>query len=401
MRLSNGLHFSYCLNVHPGETLDDVIDALHRHVPRIKTSLSPRTPFGLGLRIARHAATELLPPRGHLDLLANALHEEQTYAFTINGFPFGAFHNTRVKQTVYLPDWSDPGRLAYTRDLFDLLAALLPPDTEGSVSTVPLGYKFAQPPIDPATAHAPLLDLARHLADLEARTGKLLHLGLEPEPDCLLETTPETLAFFQNLFRTAGPDEALVRRHIGVCLDTCHVAMQFEDPAHSLLALANAGIRVSKIQLSAALECDARDIPPDALRAFDDGVYLHQVTSTSGRRWRDLPDFLSAPDRDAGTLRIHAHVPLHWPGDAPLRSTRSTLTPEFWSAIPASGCTHLEVETYTFNVLPQTLRQNRHVADNMIHECQWALDQLPPLETKIPPGAPCPPSLPHAPRSGK
>jgi len=46
-----------------------------------------------------------------------------------------------------------------------------------------------------------------------------------------------------------------MRCHLGVCLDTCHSALQFEDPLESLRAYRDEGIRISKIQLSAALGC--------------------------------------------------------------------------------------------------------------------------------------------------
>lgn len=376
MQLSGGRHFSYCLNVHPGESLVDLIDVLRSQVPEIKKALSPDRPFGLGLRLSRQASLELASC-GNPQILGNEIHEQGCYPFTINGFPFGAFHQTRVKEQVYQPDWSSPLRLDYTRDLFQQLAALLPEGGEGSVSTVPLGYKF-----DPAAPGqldfmaGQLCDLALTLHQLAQETGRQLHLGLEPEPDCILETTEEAVSFFKEyIFSRHRVSEDILRRHLGICLDTCHVAMQFEDPAEAVRSLGREGIRLSKTQISAAVECEA-DTDPQRLNAFDDGVYLHQIKSTTGQSWRDLPDFLARPDRGAGTLRIHAHVPLHWPGDAELRSTRHTLTPDFWQALAASDCRHLEVETYTFNVLPSALRAGRNIAQDMIAECQWALGQL-------------------------
>lgn len=381
MRLTDGKDFSYCMNVHPGEGVADMQEAIRDQVPYIQQALSPEAPFGLGLRVAAEAARELQRPE-RLSELKQQLAEQNLYAFTINGFPYGAFHQTRVKEKVYLPDWASPERFTYTRQLFFLLAQLLPDHAEGSVSTVPLGYRFA--PTRPEETVEPLREMGRVLARLEQETGKTLHLGLEPEPDCLLETTEETIAFFQNdLFRGTGSEEEVLRRHLGVCLDTCHVAMQFEDPAESFRQYRAAGIRVSKVQLSAALEC-AADIPEAALQPFDDGVYLHQVKSLHQQegvapeinRVTDLPEWLGGQKPEGDPLRIHAHVPLHWPGSSPLGTTRHTLSQDFWDELQKDSCPHIEVETYTFDVLPDSLRGGRTVKEDMTEECKWALKKI-------------------------
>jgi hypothetical protein len=185
MQLSDGRHFSYCLNVHPGESFEDLLHAIETYVPEIKNALSPDQPFGLGLRIAKDASLVLRNPE-KLQQLKSCMDAKGCYAFTINGFPFGAFHQVRVKEQVYQPDWSSPERLDYSKDLFDQLVFLLPENGEGSVSTVPLGYKYSK--IKPAEIlyckH--LSEVAQHLHKIEQETGKLLHLGLEPEPDCVL-----------------------------------------------------------------------------------------------------------------------------------------------------------------------------------------------------------------------
>lgn len=374
MRLSDGRHFSYCLNVHPGEALADVRRALCEDVPAVGAALSPEAPFGVGLRLAAKAVTALKKEEAlrafRCDLDARGL-----YAFTVNAFPYGAFHRARVKENVYLPDWSHPDRAAYTLDTARILAQLVPEGEQGSVSTVPLGYRFRRG-WTPDACIPPLLEVAEGLRRLEAETGTLVHLGLEPEPDCWLETTNQTVAFFEDLFRAPGAEEETLRRYLGVCVDTCHVAMQFEDPAETLRRLGKAGIRVSKLQLSAALEVEAANVAPGRLQAFDDGVYLHQTAASSGLRRRDLPEWLAQPDPDAGTLRIHAHVPLHWDGEGGLGTTRHTLTDAFWREAARSGCPHLEVETYTFDVLPPEITGERTVAENMIEECTWALKHL-------------------------
>jgi hypothetical protein len=257
------------------------------------------------------------------------------------------------------------------------------------VSTVPLAYGT------PALREEERQGIVRHFVELcsqliriEAEEGVLLHLGLEPEPDCALERTPQTLSWFrEELFRRGAPllaaregkpvteAEALLRRHLGVCVDSCHAAMQFEDPAEGLAECRRAGVRVSKIQLSAALECIADADALAALRAFDDGVYLHQVKSADGQSWPDLPSLFRDPPAGNPRIRIHCHVPLHWRGAAPLQSTRDSLSPAFWDAVTRGECRHVEVETYTFSVLPEFLR-GAPLADNVAAECAWARTQL-------------------------
>lgn len=396
MRLTSGGHLTYCLNVHPGETWDDVLQTVRIHVPEVKARISPDQPFGVGLRLSGTACEE---SRGRETELKQALEDAGAYAFTVNAFPHGAFHDTRVKETVYLPDWSSPVRTAYTLRAAEILAAVLPEGMEGSVSTVPLGYKYGRWEMEggrpgvrnqrsevrgqrryhftnfPISQYTKLLvATATGLAELEARTGRFIHLGLEPEPDCLLETTEETLEFFRELFQ--HPKEEILRRYLGVCLDTCHVALQFEDPAESLRRFRREGIRISKIQLSAALEAEARRIAPADLQPFNEGVYFHQTTSSSGRRWRDLPDWMTEPDPEAGTLRVHCHVPLDWEGSDRIRSTRHTLTPAFWEEVRHLEAPHLEVETYTFEGLPAEVKRDKGVTENMAGECAWALRAL-------------------------
>jgi sugar phosphate isomerase/epimerase len=388
-RPDDPFHFSYCLNVHPGETLADARHAIATYPPLLRDALG--APFGLGLRLAAAAARELQDPAA-LAAFRHELASAGLYAFTVNAFPHGAFHRTRVKERVYQPDWREPARFDYTARVFDALAGLLPDGVDGSVSTVPLSY--ATWPRDAAARadmRRQLTGIAARLARLEAERGLLLHLGLEPEPDCTLETTPQTLAYFEEEIFRVGRDElaarehipaataeAWLRRHLGVCFDTCHVALQYESPAASLRAYAAAGVRVSKVQVSAALEADP-DVSPGLLRAFDDGVYLHQAKTrdAQGRVGgaRDLPAWLAAPDPAARELRIHVHVPLHWPGADGLRSTRHTLDADFWKALQASDCRHVEVETYTFDVLPAAVRDGG-LAQNLLRECQWALAGL-------------------------
>ncbi len=369
MRLNQQLSFSYCLNIHPGEQLADVEAALRGPASDIAHQLSPDQPFGLGLRIARPAASELQDP-AKLAAFRDLLQELNFYAFSINGFPYGAFHGTRVKEKVYLPDWSDRRRLDYSMDLFRILAALVPEGEEASVSSVPLGYGKQEP-----ERFIPLLlELAAELRALQESSGRRLHLGLEPEPDCCLETTDETIAFLQQLY--AADASGAARDHIGACLDTCHAAMQFEDPAEMFQRYLDQGILISKVQLSAALDVEDSPETRERLLTVDDGVYLHQVKCADGSRWADLPELASTPVQRGRSLRVHAHVPLDWAGLPPLGSTRHTLSPSFWKLLAQGACPHVEVETYTFGVLPSDISGSRDVVSNVVGECRWAINQI-------------------------
>ncbi len=386
------LHLTYCLNIHPGETLAENLAAIRQHAVAVKQRLAPRRPFGLGLRLGAAAAAELRAPaarkkmRDELDALG-------LYAFTINGFPYGQFHGARVKENVYAPDWRTRERLDYTCLLADILADLLPEGLSGSISTLPGSFKpWIHKEADVRAMAQNLVACARHLAALRAKTGREIHVGMEPEPFCFLEMTDEVIKFFEGPLAAACADAAereLVRRHLGVCLDTCHAALQFESPLDALRRYRAAGLRVSKIQLSAALEVvlaefrgnrNSRPEEVEALRAFDEPVYLHQTKARfkSGEllAWPDLSDALPAIAESGRleTVRVHFHVPLFWKGGAPLRSTAPDLSAEFFrEACAATG--HLEVETYTFAVLPETMRA-AGVVDCIGRELEWVLQRL-------------------------
>ncbi|HMP75109.1 MAG TPA: metabolite traffic protein EboE [Kiritimatiellia bacterium] len=374
-------HLTYCLNIHPGESWVEQEAAIRRHACAVRDRVAGGRPFGLGLRLSAASVRTLSEP-AVLAAFRALLDREGLYAFTINGFPYGAFHATRVKEAVYRPDWRTAERLAYTCQMADVLAALLPDGVEGSISTVPVGFgaDFADAAAR-AQAADRLVDAARHLAAIEARTGRLLHLGLEPEPACVLETCDDALGFFALLQDRAGRDAELVRRHVGICFDTCHVALAFEELATTWRRYRAAGIRISKVQLSAALE--VRGPAPAALAAFVEPVYLHQVRMRrrggAAAAWLDLPDALAAWPDDADTTRVHFHVPLFWSGDGALQPTTHTLDDPFRACLRDGSCAHQEIETYTFDVLPPELRAGG-VVDSICSEYRWVAAALLPPE---------------------
>jgi sugar phosphate isomerase/epimerase len=389
------LHLTYCLNIHPGESWGDNLIALRDKTVAVKKRVAPDAWFGAGLRIAHKAAEELTASaEGRAEAL-DFFAANQIYPFSINGFPYGRFHAGPVKENVYAPDWRTPERAHYTTELADLLAGWLPNGIDGSISTVPCSFKpWITSEADVQAMADNLAATVAYLAALREDTGKEIHLGLEPEPDCYLETTAETIAFFKNVLFTSGVAEVarilkcyrseaeeMVRRHIGVCFDTCHVALQYEDLTESLRAYQFEGIRISKVQLSAALRAESNEASWAALRAFAEPVYLHQVKgrAKSGARfsWYDLPTALEELPTfpDVEEIRVHFHVPLFFNGNGPLQSTADSLTPDFFHELRSGICPHLEIETYTFDVLPPEVHPG-DIVKSISREYSWVLEKL-------------------------
>ena len=383
------LHLAYCTNVHPGEDWAETEAELLRHLPPLKAALAPREPFGVGLRLSNLAAREL-EQGGRLDRFAAWLDVQGLYVFTLNGFPYGSFHRTAVKSAVYAPDWTRPERLAYTARLARILARLLPDGMEGGISTVPVSYKRWHPTaadrdaaLDAGVAH--LLDAARLLARLAAETGRVIHLDLEPEPDCLLETAAETVDLFKRLLHRAGPgEEALVLRHLRVCWDACHAAVEYERAADAVGRFDALGIAVGKLQISSALKAPlgdpaARQALAERLRPFAEGTYLHQVIERrrdgSLHRHADLGDALRCiNDPMAAEWRVHFHVPVFAAECGGLSTTQAELRETLDLLLHRPFCTHLEIETYTWEVLPPALRLD--LQRSLRREYDWVLGAL-------------------------
>jgi sugar phosphate isomerase/epimerase len=397
VKLDGGVHLTYCSNIHPGETWDEVRASLGTWLPKVRETAAPGMPFGVGLRLSALAADALTAP----DALAEFrkfLAMNDLYVFTLNGFPYGRFHGVPVKEAVYRPDWRDPERLRYTNVIADLLAALLPEDRtlEGSVSTVPVGYKTdVITPADIAAATEHLVRHVAHLVDIERRTGRRITLALEPEPCCYLETIDESVAFFRrHLFTAAaarrlssltGLDRAdsaaALARHLGLCLDLCHAAVEFEDLDAGLDKLAQAGVGIFKVQISAGLRIrDFAEPVLQRLRAYQDTVYLHQVVENGPeglRRFVDLPQAFASLSEPAQReeWRVHFHVPIFHDDLGSFHSTRDFIERALTSHRRQQLSRHLEVETYTWNVLPEALR-GMPVDTAIARELAWVRTEL-------------------------
>ena len=375
------LPLSYCTNVHPGTTLAAVEDGLAKFTVPLRDEVAGEGALAAGLWLAAPVIRELVgddfsggEAAPAVLAFARRLADRGLSCHTLNAFPYGDFHTTRVKEQVYVPDWTDPRRREYTLGCARVLSALLPEGGEGSISTVPLGFKSLVPGLGFLDGcFEQLLRTAQGLAELERRTGRCVRLAIEPEPLCFLETTSETIEFFRLL---AGRSEEwglfdAVRRHIGVCYDVCHQSVEFEDVAASIAALVADDIRVNKVHITNALQLrsPATNLAGrEALARYAEPRYLHQTFGRIGGtgnatsdslvpHFLDLtPEFALQPPEpwlEADLWRIHFHVPVDAETLGPLETTREDLKRALAAVRNLSYAPHLEVETYTWSVFPR------------------------------------------------
>jgi len=402
MELQNGAHLSYCTNIHAGESWSVVFESLKEYCLPLKATLSPDRRFGIGLRLSNESSV-VLAESAHLQEFKQWLADHDLYVFTMNGFPYGAFHFEVVKDKVHQPDWTTRERLEYSKRLFDILAELLPTGLDGGVSTSPLSYKFwhkTQRALEQAKLDScqNMIKLAAHLVRLKEKYGKSLHLDIEPEPDGILEDSTGFIHFYKEYLLKQGkvllaselgctPSQAElhIREHLQLCFDVCHFAVGFESPAVVIEALEAEGIRTGKIQISAALKAILPPVPSlrqqikDELSPFNESTYLHQVTMQGQdgnlAYYPDLADGLTQlDDMKWQELRTHFHVPIFAEDYGLLESTQDEIvkTLGLWKRAPFTQ--HLEIETYTWEVLPSDLKLD--LRDSIEREMRWVLSQV-------------------------
>ena len=369
----NKSHLSWCLNIYPGESWENTYDNIIQNAPVVSDLLAKNAlsqphlkakGLGLGMRISDQTAKEMPQDISHFK---EKLTELGLYVFTVNAFPFGNFHIKPVKQKVYYPDWSSQLRVDYTLRTAEILAQLVPDDTYGSISTVPVTYGKQLP----ADAISNLMKTAAKLKRIEESTGKVIQLALEPEPDCFLERTDEAIEFF-NILR--NEDQQLAERYLGICLDTCHMALQFEKPIDSLNRLIAAKVPIPKIQISSVFSFDRDNFPSENIRQYNEEVYLHQTLVKNDRGITQFPDLGDALKADPnGEWRVHFHVPLYFTGNEKGIGSTSNLLDEAFMKRAFEVCEHLETETYTYNVLPGA---EINVNESIAKELLFVLERL-------------------------
>lgn len=393
-------HLTYCSKIHPGRGWRELFGNLKAYAPPLKAKLSPDRPFGLGLRLSAAESLELLAG-DNLERFQAFLGRHGLYVFTLNGFPYGNLDGPTVKAQIFAPDWREEARLAYTLRLIEILRRLLPPGVEGGISTIPLSYKPWIAAGDKDAWRRLTGNLARaaaRLLQVQEEEGKLIHLDLEPEPDGLLELSQEVVSFYNGwllqdgasrLAEEAGisPAEARARllTHICVCLDTCHLAVEFEEPDAALEAFSREGIQIGKVQITSGLEVllppgpEARAALARQLEPFTRSPYLHQVIARgengARRQFRDLTEALPLLGASAEEIwRIHYHMPLFVDRHRRLSSTQAETRAVLQLLRERRFSRHLEIETYTWEWLPPGLKLD--LLESLHREYLWVLEAL-------------------------
>jgi hypothetical protein len=395
MNIGQEFHLTYCSNIHPANTWSEVFQNLKTFLPAVKRKLNHSAPFGVGLYLSNKASLQILQDN-NLTEFKTWLDENGFYVFTMNGFPYGNFHEDVIKDNVYRPDWTMSERVKYTKRLFEILLFLLPNNLNGGVSTSPLAYKYwskKDQDLDHIYQKSTLnlADIAAFLHQIYQETGKTLHLDIEPEPDCLLETSDEVIDFFNNWLLPVGSRhianqlqvdndaaQQIIRKHINVCYDICHFAVEYEQPETVINKLAKHNITIGKIQISAALKANFSTADNAIITEFQklhEPKYLHQmvIKEASGKlcRYRDLVDAIVANNTENNEWRTHFHVPVFMKDYGQLQSTQDDILTVLNILKQKKITSHLEVETYTWEVLPDKFKTE--LTDSIVRELAWVI----------------------------
>jgi sugar phosphate isomerase/epimerase len=398
MDLGNGLgHLTYSTLVHPADDWEQLWNSLNTYLPKVKERFAPNQSFGVCIRLSAKTAETLANSPSERDRLKKFLGDNDMYIYTANAFVYGHFKGDKVKEQVYEPDWRGEERTQYTINVANVLADASPRGIAPSIQSAPLGFKprvTGDDVVDSYTDH--VLRVVAHLIELESRTGRTVQLALEPEPFCFLETTDEAIKYFNGQLYSGPAVEKLaklarvpiaeaidaLRRHVGIVYDICHQAVEYEDISASLQKLVDAGVPIFKLQEAAALHMPEVTQPVvDTLKRYAKTIYLTQTMEKKDgkiNRYLNVDDAIAAFEKDPGgsrEWRTHIHVPVFLDDLGQFRTTRFAIEDalRFHKQKPLSH--HLEVETYTWDMLPDNLKSN-DIVDYIYRELDWVRGQL-------------------------
>jgi hypothetical protein len=398
MQLKNGMgHLTYSTLVHPGDSWEDIWASVQEYLPQVKKRVCPNDKFGVSLRISSASSEVLIASPQKRKDLRSFFDDNDMYLYTVNAFPYGPFKNQIVKEQVYEPDWSSEQRLRYTMNVASIVADVAPDFVNPSIQTPPLGFKPNVTSDSVIEAYAEnVRKLMTHVNNLRKYKGRTVTLAIEPEPACFLETTPETISFFNNFLRTeksyqnlAGKTGAtledareILARHVGVVYDICHQAVEYENITESLQALKDQKIPVWKLQEAAAMMIpEVTREKVEAVKQYAKTIYLTQTHQRTKEgvitRYLNLEDAVAAWEKNPVPCewRIHFHVPVFLDDLGPFKSTRFAIEEALAFQKKHRLSDQLEIETYTWDVLPAHLKTG-DIVDYVCREIEWVAGQM-------------------------
>jgi hypothetical protein len=397
MNLGKGLgHLTYSTLVHQTDNWEQLWKSVNTYLPAVKARVAPHEKFGVCLRTSAPSAELLSAEPSKVADLKKFFADNDLYLYTANAFVYGVFKKQIIKEDVYEPDWATPERREYTKKVANLLAELAPEGINPSIQSAPLGFKPKVTGDDVVEAYTSnVIDVVAHLAELKKKTGKTVTLGLEPEPRCYLETTDETITYFKNhlfsgetaarLAKKTGLNEAdaaqAMRDYMGVVFDIGHQAVGYEDIPVSLQKLVDNGVQIVKLQEAASMFIpDVSQKTVDALQTFAKTIYLSQTCQKKDGKmtwFLNLEDAFEDWYKNPGPRewRTHFHVPVFLNDLGAFGTTRFALEQAlaFHKKKPLSP--HLEIETYTWDVLPDHLKTG-DIVEYVTRELDWVKGQL-------------------------
>ena len=397
MNLGHGLgHLTYSTLVHQTDNWEQLWKSVNTYLPAVKARVAPNQKFGVCLRTSAPSVELLSTEPSKVADLKTFFADNDLYLYTANAFVYGVFKKQIIKEDVYEPDWATPERREYTKKVATLLAELAPDGINPSIQSAPLGFKpkvTGEDVVETYTSN--VIDVVAHLVELKKKTGKTVTLGLEPEPRCYLETTDETIAYFKNhlfsdatakrLAKATGLHEAdaaqAMRDYTGVVFDIGHQAVGYEDIPVSLQKLVDNGVQIVKLQEAASMYIpDVSQTIVDALHPFAKTIYLSQTCQKKDGKmtwFLNLEDAFADWYKNPGPRewRTHFHVPVFLNDLGAFGTTRFALEQAlaFHKKTPLSA--HLEIETYTWDVLPERLKTG-DIVEYVTREIDWVKGQL-------------------------
>jgi sugar phosphate isomerase/epimerase len=354
--MSDSPRVGWCANVLAADSIAAMVAGLEE----TSAALPPHTPVGLWfphtlLKESSRPVKQWLARSG-------------CPVLGFNAFPQDAFHDPVVKDAVYVPDWSTQSRLDYTINAATTLAELLGRGGEGGLTTVPLGWRAHDVDIDAAAGTIRLA--CTMIEEIGRKTGTDLHLAIEPEPGCLLQTAEDLARFVAD----HNLDDLARRGLLRACLDACHLAVMHESPAEAIATLGLAGLSIGRLQLSSVPEASGEHY--DDLLGLAEPRWMHQTSIESGGDMTLVNDLSDAQAYDrSGIWRTHLHVPIHLEHIGPLHTTRHVISELLGAAAALPYRPAVEVETYAWSVLPESARQPT-LGEDIAAELQWATEAM-------------------------